>query len=84
MTITEALERFLVQLQADGRSPHTINQYRRHIRLLAQWARDVGHGREKIEKLGHEDVARFLASPVANTRPDNAPKKATIPCRPLV
>ena len=76
MHIEEALERFTTQLQADGRSIHTRRQYERHLGLLARWARDVGHGREKIEKLGHEDVARFLASPVANTRPDNAPKKA--------
>ena len=41
MTIDEALERFLVQLAADGRSEHTIGQYRRHIRLLAAWAREV-------------------------------------------
>ncbi len=30
MTIDDALERFLVQLEADGRSPHTTGQYRRH------------------------------------------------------
>jgi len=60
LRIAEALEKFLVQLQADGRSPHTIGQYQRHIRLLARWAHDVGHGRDKMEKLGHEDVAAFL------------------------
>src|SRR2546422_448595 len=77
MTIADALERFLVQLKADGRSPHTIGQYRRHVRLLAQWARDVGHGRKKIEKLGHEHVAAFLAHPVATGRHGGGQKLAT-------
>ena len=34
MTIDDALSLFLVQLEADGRSPHTIEQYRRHVRAL--------------------------------------------------
>ena len=32
VTIDDALDRFLVQLEADGRSPHTIRQYRRKKR----------------------------------------------------
>ena len=43
MQIDDALERFLVQLEADGRSQHTIRQYRRHVRLLGRWCADVGH-----------------------------------------
>jgi site-specific recombinase XerC len=77
MRIEEALERFLVQLQADGRSPHTIGQYRRHVRLLARWARDVGPRCDRIEDLDHEAIAGFLASPVANRRPDGKAKLAT-------
>lgn len=42
MNIEEGLKKFEVQLQADGRSVHTRRQYRRHIRLFAHWARDVG------------------------------------------
>lgn len=45
MQITEALERFLLQLQADGRSQHTVLQYNRHVRKLAIWAARVGHSR---------------------------------------
>ena len=41
LTITAALDRFVLQLEADGRSLHTIGQYRRHIRLLARWARSA-------------------------------------------
>ncbi len=42
MNIEDALARFLLQLEADGRSRHTIGQYRRHVRLLAAWYAHVG------------------------------------------
>ena len=76
MKIGSALDRFLQQLDADGRSPHTIAQYRRHVRLLARWAADVGPS-DAIDALTHEDVARFLSSPLARTRRDGGVKKAT-------
>ena len=76
MTIDDGLARFLVQLEADGRSPHTTGQYRRHVRLLAAWWRDVGAG-GAIEAITHEDIARFLASRQARTRRDTRAKKAT-------
>ena len=62
MTIDQALERFLTQLRADGRSRHTLGQYERHVRLLSAWARDVRHT-GAVGDLSHEDLARFLASP---------------------
>ena len=74
--VLEALDRFLVQLEADGRSEHTRSQYRRHVRLLARWLASQGHSGE-VRDLGHEDLARFLASPAACLRPDGAPKMAT-------
>jgi site-specific recombinase XerC len=76
MMISVALERFLVQLDADGRSPHTIGQYRRHVRLLDDWLRAEGHSR-RIDRIDHEVVARFLCSPAARCRPDGRTKKAT-------
>ncbi len=77
MRIEEALERFTTQLEADGRSIHTRRQYARHVRLLAAWARDVGGCGDEIERIGHEDVARFLAAPVATGRAGGGAKKAT-------
>jgi len=75
MKIEQALERFLVQLEADGRSVHTIGQYRRHIALLARWiARERGD--IGVEEITHEDLARFLASPDARQRADGKAKKA--------
>ena len=73
MLIQDALERFVTQLEADGRSHHTIGQYRRHVRALAAW---VGP-RSTLADLSHEVVARFLAASAARTRPDGGVKRAT-------
>ncbi len=59
MTIDDALTRFLVQLEADGRSPHTTGQYRRHVRLFGAWWRDVGPG-GTVGAITHEDIAWFF------------------------
>ncbi len=72
MLVQEALGLFVTQLEADGRSPHTIGQYRRHVGALIAWA---GPGRA-LAGIGHEDVARFLSAPAARTRPDGGIKKA--------
>jgi len=76
MNIDEALDRFLVQLEADGRSPHTIAQYRRHIRTLARWAAGVGHT-GRVADLSHEDLARFLAAPEIRASARGGTKKAS-------
>ena len=72
MQTTEALELYLDQLRADGRSPHTIAQYRRHILLLADWLRDA-----PIESLDPTSLAVFLGTPHARLRPDGREKKPT-------
>lgn len=71
MQIDEALDLFLVQLDADGRSSHTRAQYARHVRVLARWYDGP------IERITHEDLAKFLVSPEARLRPDGKPKKPT-------
>jgi site-specific recombinase XerD len=76
MDIEEALSRYLTQLRADGRSEHTARQYCRHVTLLAAWLTDLGHGAD-VEEVSHEQLAAFLASPRARTRPDGKTKKAT-------
>lgn len=75
MNIGEALSKFQVQLQADGRSPHTIKQYMRHIHLFSRWGADNGLSGE-VDEVSHEDVARFLSSPIARTGRSGAIKKA--------
>ena len=75
MSIEEALKKFLLQLEADGRSQHTVNQYARHVRLLARWAAGAGLSGDMAD-LNHEHLARFFAAPDARKRPDGKPKRA--------
>jgi integrase/recombinase XerD len=60
MQIKDALGEYLVQLAADGRSKHTVDQARRHVLLLARFV-----GAREIEDVGHQDLARFLTSAMA-------------------
>jgi len=76
MKILDALDRYLTQIRADGRSEHTAGQYRRHITLLATWLAQRHHSGE-VEVIDHETLAAFLASPAARERPDHKTKKAT-------
>jgi site-specific recombinase XerC len=75
MEIEDALDRYLVQLRADGRSQHTVQQYARHIGLLARWARDVRPRAARVEDIDHEAVAAFLVSPAATSRAGNGKAK---------
>ena len=72
MKIEQALEHFVVQWQADGRAQHTVAQYRRHIRKLAQYVQE-----HEVEEIGHEDLARFLSSVGVRQRADGGPRKAS-------
>ncbi len=70
MKLDELLAEYLLQLEADGRSSHTVRQAERHGRLLAAFlgAREVGD-------VTHQDVARFLTSAMALRTPDGRAKK---------
>jgi site-specific recombinase XerD len=71
-----ALQAFLLQLQADGRSPHTIGQYRRHVTALGTWMAATGTSTD-VAKLTPEVLARFFASEAARSSCRGGPKKAT-------
>lgn len=75
MQIQDALESFLLQLQADGRSLHTISQYRRHGAALANWLAKTGCP-TTIASLDPPVLARFLAAEDARTSCRGGPKKA--------
>jgi site-specific recombinase XerD len=74
--ITTVLAKYLIQLQADGRSPFWRDQIDRHIRFLDRWLRDHRMPGD-VRRVTHEHIAAFLASPEANTRRDGRPKRAT-------
>jgi integrase/recombinase XerD len=74
MHLLAALARFQTQLRADGRSPHTVAQYARHVRRFASWL-EVERLPDDIAALAPEHVARFLASAEAERRPDGRGKR---------
>lgn len=61
MRLQDALGAFLLQIEADGRSPHTRGQYRRHVHAFANF---VGPERD-LAGITVGDVARFLTAPEA-------------------
>jgi len=73
MRILDALDEFLLQLEANGRSRHTIDQYRRHVALFAAW---VAPG-EGVPQYDSAALARFLASPAAREAPSGLARKAS-------
>ena len=75
MQIQDALQGFLRQLAADGRSPHTIGQYRRHGTALANWlvTADISND---VADLTPDVLARFFADSAARTSCRGGPKKA--------
>ena len=74
MRLAAALARFQVQLQADGRSPHTVAQYARHMRRFAAWGSQEGLP-DDVAALEPDHLARFLASVEALRRPDGRSKR---------
>ena len=74
MHLENALERFMLQLEADGRSPHTVGQYRRHVRMFAAWLANVGHSGSAGD-VTTDDLAAFLASDTVRTTAAGTPRK---------
>jgi site-specific recombinase XerC len=60
MQLKDALDEYLLQLEADGRSRHTLDQARRHVLLFTRFV-----GEREIGEIGHTDLARFLTSEMA-------------------
>ena len=66
---------FLLQLEADGRSPHTIGQYRRHGTALATWLAATGAPTD-VAKLTPAVLAKFFADDAAKNSCRGGPKRA--------
>ncbi len=67
LTLTMALEEFLVALEVDGLAPNTIKQYSRVIREMTKFLGDV-----PISEITPQDLRRFLA----DYRRSRSPKTA--------
>lgn len=70
----DVLTCLLVELQADGRSPHTRAQYQRHVRRFEAWATQEGVP-DDVAAVEPEHVACFLASAEAHRRHDGRTKR---------
>ena len=75
MQLQAALQAFLLQLEADGRSPHTVGQYRRHGKALANWLAKTG-GPTTVASLTPPVLAKFFADDAAKSSCRGGPKKA--------
>jgi site-specific recombinase XerD len=76
MHVQAALQGFLVQLEADGRSAHTRKQYQRHVVAFTRWL--TGNHRETdIANLTPSTVAEFFGSDAARISARGGPKRAT-------
>lgn len=70
-----ALQAFLLQLEADGRSPHTIAQYRRHCTAFATWLAATGASVD-VANLTPAVLATFFADGAAKDSWRGGAKKA--------
>ncbi len=50
MRIEEGIEKFLRELEADGRSPHTLGHYRTHLRRFARWLKRSDSSPERSDE----------------------------------
>jgi len=74
MHLQAAFQAFLRQLAADGRSPHTIGQYRRHGTALVTWL--AGRRVKRVAALTPDLLAQFFGDDTATTSCRGGPKKA--------
>src|SRR5437879_2870116 len=72
MKLDFAIEEYLRQLRADGRSVHTQKQAARHLKLLGRTFRE-----HELGEIGHQEIARLFTSPAALCKHDGGIKRAT-------
>ena len=69
MNLSTAIDQFLTQLEAEGKSPHTLSCYGRDLSLLLAFAGDV-----ETSALDADLLARFLLSTPVTTTHTGAPR----------
>lgn len=74
MRLADAIDQYLLQLDADGRSVHTRDQAARHLERFRWWLAETGRN-DAMAAITHEGVAAFFVSDAARLRPDGQPKK---------
>jgi len=72
MTLQTALARFLLQLEADGKSPLTISVYARELGRFLAWAKP----RTDVRRVTPVLLARYLTNPSLQVTPSGAKRSA--------
>jgi site-specific recombinase XerD len=76
MDLQVALQDFTTQLRADGRSPHTIGQYRRHVAALRAWLA-ANKRPADLAEITPAVLATFFTSDAARSSARGGDKKPT-------
>lgn len=76
MQISAVHDLFQLQARANGRSPHTRNQYARHVRMLESWLAAENRPLD-IRHVDHLAVAEFLCSPGVREKRGGGARRAT-------
>ncbi|WP_066886016.1 tyrosine-type recombinase/integrase [Carbonactinospora thermoautotrophica] len=63
---------FVLSLQAEGRSPHTVTTYRRAVSLLAGWLLAQESGPRRWADVTRDDLEAFFADLLRDHRPGTA------------
>ena len=71
MRLSECMAAFRLQLEADGKSPHTVSSYLRDVGMLARF---LGTD-PPVPGITPDDVNRFLLCDAVQRLPDGRPKK---------
>lgn len=74
MQFDAAVERFIAQQAGNGRSIHTINQYRYLLGQLRGWLVETERGL-RVDRIQHETLAEYLISDRVRLKQDGTPKK---------
>jgi len=72
MTLQTALARFLLQMEADGKSPLTISVYARELRRFLAWAKP----RTDVRRVSPVQLARYLTTPSLQVTPSGTKRSA--------
>ncbi len=73
-SVAAALDAYLLQAAANGRSPHTLGQIERHGKLFIRWLKSEGRSR-RLAAITPAVIAAFFVSKEARCTPDGVPKK---------
>lgn len=76
MRLAAAIDLYLLQLEADGRSVHTRDQASRHLERFRSWLSATGRA-NTMAAIDPPTIAAYFVSNDACLRPDGQPKKPT-------